>query len=61
MTDAKFHFNRFMVTLIFGIRAYEARSTIDLIGLVNGPLVYDQNFLGGKGWWMGRGVAVKGA
>ena len=19
------------------------------------PLVYDQNFKGGKGWWMGRG------
>ena len=25
------------------------------------PLLYDQNFYGGKGWWMGRGVAVKGA
>ena len=23
--------------------------------------VYDQNFYGGKGWWMGRGVPVKDA
>ena len=26
MTDAKFHFNRLMLTLIFGIRASEPRA-----------------------------------